>query len=1133
MSRLFISHASQDSPAAMAVQQWLAGEGITDVFLDIDHQHGIAAGEAWQQALKQAGARCEAVLCLISRAWLKSDWCLYEFRLANGDHKRIFPLLIEPVPPEELPMDMSARWQACRLDGPAPMRAFTVLAGEQPHTISFSEQGLAALRSGLTRAGLDALSFPWDPAREPYPGLRPLTEADAAVFFGRDLEIAAAIEQVRRIADQQRIGVLSILGASGAGKSSFLRAGLWPRLRRQSDEFCVLHVISPRTAVLTGEEGFARALAAQPGISAPLGTIKTTLAAGNGEALRDWFLSILRAAGGHGTHRTILIGLDQAEEITDPDGAAEAAVFARLLAPFLARAPGGPAPHVVLIATIRSDRYEVLQNLAAWQGIAQESRPLPRFPAHEIARVIEGPAARARKEGVRLDIDPALVDQLAKDASGADGLPLLAFTLRRLYDDFHATRRIDLAQYEAMGGMRGAVTLAVADALRDPGRAPAIPADTIRLRTTLRDSFVPMLATIDPATGLRVRKVARRSAFDPAQAAILARLVEARILVADQNNGTDTIEIAHDRVLDLWPDLAGWLSEAEQDLRAVEAVTQAARQWRDQGRVEAWLVHHGARLQTAGMLTARPEYRAAIGEDGNAYLAACTHVAREAALRERRRARAMRVIAGIAFMLVSAGLLTALIANLKANRNLAAARDAMAAMIDTAADSDAAGHDFAAEAAAILRPDAPPVDERTRLTRAAGLLKASEGFGVPVSEAALEANAAYTELLSLRASPTFGPLTEELFALALLDRGRGELALGDVDRGTTDLADGIRLLTAETVSVGSTARREAFYVRLLRGHEDLGDAQISAAARAGTQDHDRLVAAATAEFAEARTVIDALAAIGRNPRAVIAGRAWIDNKSGDVARANGRFADAARYFTAAAKGFSSLGAVANSNPVWSQRAAITWMNNGSLALEDGQFDSARTAFQAAGQSFSALHDANPHNFDFLSDEVWAQAMTAYVDFLCQADGGPGCATDTTGLLEQTKRLSSWLVASANGNKQWEDDRQNLDAVQAALAGAAAARHGDYHAATVAYDQATRILRQLHRLTETAQREIAEFASRAAVAATAAGDYAHAAAEAQQARDALAKAGRLAGTTLSLRIAKRIASDQNGQAPIGP
>ena len=96
MSRIFISHSSTNNAEAVALRDWLAANGWKDeIFLDLDPQRGIAAGERWERALNQTANRCEAVLFLISKAWLGSAWCRKELNLAHHLNKPTFGVLIE------------------------------------------------------------------------------------------------------------------------------------------------------------------------------------------------------------------------------------------------------------------------------------------------------------------------------------------------------------------------------------------------------------------------------------------------------------------------------------------------------------------------------------------------------------------------------------------------------------------------------------------------------------------------------------------------------------------------------------------------------------------------------------------------------------------------------------------------------------------------------------------------------------------------------------------------------------------------------------------------------------------------------------------------------------------------------
>jgi len=89
MARLFISHSSRNNDKAIEVRDWLAKNGWDDVFLDLDPERGIVAGQRWKDALQKAAQRCEMVLALISAEWLASPWCKAEIDEPN-------PLKIDP-----------------------------------------------------------------------------------------------------------------------------------------------------------------------------------------------------------------------------------------------------------------------------------------------------------------------------------------------------------------------------------------------------------------------------------------------------------------------------------------------------------------------------------------------------------------------------------------------------------------------------------------------------------------------------------------------------------------------------------------------------------------------------------------------------------------------------------------------------------------------------------------------------------------------------------------------------------------------------------------------------------------------------------------------------------------------------
>ena len=346
LSRIFLSHSSANNAEAVAIRDWLASEGWNEVFLDLDPERGIVGGERWERALNDAASRCEAVIFVISRHWLDSRWCLKEFNLARKLNKRLFGVLVEFISVQKLPPDLIGAWQVIDLASGQDHKMFRVVlprTHEEVH-ITFSKEGLTRLRASLAKAGLDARFFFWpppnDPDRPPYRGLKPLEAEDAGIFFGRDAPIVEALDALRGLRESVAPRLLVILGASGAGKSSFLRAGLLPRLARDDRNFITLSVIRPERAALSGETGLLRAIEtalAAHGIQCSRSQLRSAIA-GGADAVRPWLNQLVDAVWStilmedwEPKRPVVVIAIDQAEELflgdgtTGRSGAADAA----------------------------------------------------------------------------------------------------------------------------------------------------------------------------------------------------------------------------------------------------------------------------------------------------------------------------------------------------------------------------------------------------------------------------------------------------------------------------------------------------------------------------------------------------------------------------------------------------------------------------------------------------------------------------------------------------------------------------------------------------------------------------------------------------------------------------------------
>lgn len=619
MSVIFISHSSRDNAAALRVRDWLRHQGWSQVFLDLDPEQGLAPGQRWQEELKRAGEQCAAVIVLVSPNWVASPWCQVEFLLADQLGKRIFPVFVAPTPFDTLRVELKAKFQMADISSP-----------------SVEAEGFERLGIGLKRAGLSPRDFSWPPAGEPdrsiYRGLRALEKQDAAILFGRDSAITKGMDELRRLRAGARERAVIILAASGAGKSSFLRAGLIARLEREEEHFLVLPVIRPARAPISGPTGLQASISSATGsgdhsLRAPADLVRVFRELRAPVAER---LARIADAGRESVAErppTIVIPLDQAEELYGADRS-EADEFLDLLTGAI-----NQDGNALLLISIRSDAYDHLQTDRRLEAIPAVLFSLPPMPTSAFKDVIEGPAKLARPP---LHVDPELTHQLLADLESKDALPLLAFTLERLASMHGAEGQLTIAHYiEGLGGLKGAIQRAVTAAL---GEHP----DPTTVALAKR-AFVPALVEVD-REGAK-RRIAPVSDFEPGVTALVERLVSERLLVRDRRvlDGveTDCVEVAHEAVLRQWPMLADWIAEERAAIQARDMVISAAADWKasvariegagdrsvadsdSRPRANDWLVHRGLRLSDALQMAAREEFSQTLNDDAWLYLAAC------------------------------------------------------------------------------------------------------------------------------------------------------------------------------------------------------------------------------------------------------------------------------------------------------------------------------------------------------------------------------------------------------------------------------------------------------------------------------------------------------------------------------
>jgi WD40 repeat protein/DNA-binding SARP family transcriptional activator len=429
----------------------------------------------------------------------------------------------------------------------------------------------------------------------PFKGLGLFDVEDAEVFFGRERLVA---EMVARLAGAPLMGVV---GPSGSGKSSALRAGLLAALSG---------------GVLPGSEHWALALL-RPGAH-PLRALEQATA----ESPRQGRL---------------VIAVDQFEEVfTACRDESERAAFVDALV----ACARDPRRRALVLVAVRADFYgrcaaypELSRLLGANHVLVGPMR------RDELRRAIELPARRAG-----LQVEPELVDALLADVEGEPGaLPLLSTSLLELWQRRDG-RRLRMSAYQHAGGVHGAVARLAESVWErlEPERRDA--ARRILLRLAGEGEGEAVVRRRVPLAELEAER-------DEAVADVLAVLGSERLVTI----GEGEVEVAHEALLREWPRLRGWLEQDAEARRLHRHVTLAAREW-DAGGRDPGELYRGARLASALDLAA--EHGDALNRLEREFLDEARLVSERESVRARRMNRSLRMLlAGALVALVAAGVL--------------------------------------------------------------------------------------------------------------------------------------------------------------------------------------------------------------------------------------------------------------------------------------------------------------------------------------------------------------------------------------------------------------------------------------------------------------------------------------------
>jgi hypothetical protein len=482
--------------------------------------------------------------------------------------------------------------------------------------------------------------------RNPYKGLRAFQEADAADFFGRARATQQLLARMAEPSGQARL--LAVVGPSGSGKSSLVRAGLLPALREGalpgSAGWFVVELLPGARPFEELEAALLRIAVNPP--SSLIGQLER-----DEHGLR-WAAERVLPAG----DAELLLVIDQFEELFTlvEDEARRARFLASLDA-----AATDPGSRVRVVLTLRADFFDRPLGYPGFgELLGARTQALTPLSAAELEQAVREPAGR-----VGVALEPRLVAEVVADVQDQPGtLPLLQYALTELFERRqHAT--LTLGAYREVGGVAGALARraeALYQGLNTAGWAAA------------RQLFLRLLAVGEEGAEDTRRRVLRAelAALEVGGQAIAA-VVEAygrrRLLAFDRDPRTrgPTVEVAHEAVLREWGRLRGWVESAREDLRAHRRLAAAATEWTGADRDPSFLLR-GGRLQawaaTSSLTLTGPErhYLEASAAHHNAEQAERQARAAHQAVLERRAVGRLRaLVAVLATLALVASALTA------------------------------------------------------------------------------------------------------------------------------------------------------------------------------------------------------------------------------------------------------------------------------------------------------------------------------------------------------------------------------------------------------------------------------------------------------------------------------------------
>jgi WD40 repeat protein/class 3 adenylate cyclase len=411
-------------------------------------------------------------------------------------------------------------------DLPEPERLFQLVVDDLPSSFP----PLRVHEETIEAAGLPDYSLPPADVPCPYKGLLPFEPEDSELYFGREQLVEDLAARL------MKSNLLAVVGPSGSGKSSLVRAGVVPALRHILGDELRVAIFSP------GTHPFAQLA---------------------------------------GAREASLLVVDQLEEVfTLCRDEQERRAFVDAL---LGAAEGG----IRVAFALRADFYG---HCAAYPRLASaledDQALVGPMSEEELRRAIERPAEQAG-----LLLEPGMVEGILRDVVGQPGaLPLLSHSLLETWRR-RSGRMLTLIGYLQSGGVQGAIAQTAEAVFHD--------ALSVEQQALARNVFLRLTelgdGTEDTRRRVSIAELVPRPEREAEVREVIRTLADARLVTV----GEGTVEVAHEALIRHWPTLREWLDEDREGTLLHRRLTEAAQEWQALGR-DPGTLFRGARLATTG-----------------------------------------------------------------------------------------------------------------------------------------------------------------------------------------------------------------------------------------------------------------------------------------------------------------------------------------------------------------------------------------------------------------------------------------------------------------------------------------------------------------------------------------------------